>query len=133
MTVAKDKPETLIVQHEEPRRFEVSGSSIAGMAIPERGAQQIEVWHLVMSRGAASPLHWHDAEEVFIVTAGQGEVHSRGKKYEFTAPCTVICPARDMHQVVNAGGGKLELYAIVPVGSKIFLEDGEELKLPWRQ
>ena len=132
MTSGKNE-DPIVVQQEVPRRFEVSGSSIAGLANPEGGAQQIEVWHLVMARGAVSPPHWHDGEEIFIVVAGQGEVHSHGNKLRFEAPCTIILPAREVHQVVNDGGGKLELYAMVPVGSKIFLEDGEELKLPWRQ
>jgi quercetin dioxygenase-like cupin family protein len=133
MAQARSKQGTLVLKHDDARRFELSGSSLAGLAVASRGAQQIEVWHMVMERGAASPVHAHDGEEIFVVVAGQGEVHAGGKMHDFAAPCTIICPANQYHQVVNAGGGKLELYAMVPVGSKVFLEDGEELKLPWRQ
>lgn len=133
MARAKHKPETSVVMHTDVRGFELSGSLITGLAIPTRGAAQIEVWHMIMNRGAVSPIHSHDAEEIFVVVAGHGEIHAGGKQHEFTAPCTVICPAHEFHQVVNAGGGKLELYAMVPVGSKVYLEDGKELKLPWRQ
>lgn len=122
-----------IVQHSEVREFEMLGNFMSGLATPSRGARQLEVWRANTAPKAATPLHRHSDEEIVVVLRGQGEAHAGGKVSPFQAPCTLILPGNELHKLVNTGTEWLEALAVVPIGSKVFDADGNEMALPWRE
>ncbi|MGH9508305.1 MAG: cupin domain-containing protein [Terriglobales bacterium] len=122
-----------VVEHAKLKEFEMMGNFITGLATPSRGAKTLEVWQAGMAPSAASPLHRHDAEEIVVVLTGQGEAHAAGEVARFRAPCTLILPGNQLHQLRNTGAERLEAIAVVPIGSKVFDADGNEMVLPWRE
>lgn len=122
-----------LVQHSDVREFELMGNFMSGLATPSRGARQLEVWWAKTAPGAATPPHRHTDEEVIVFLRGRGEAHAGGNTVRFEAPCTLILPANELHQLVNTGTEILEAIAVVPIGSKVFDADGNEMPLPWRE
>ena len=114
--------------------FSMNGVTIYGLATPSRGARQVEVWLSRMESEAETPIHSHSAEEVIVVLRGRGEARLIGKEtVTFEAPCTLVLPALELHQISNTGREILELIANIPAASKIFDERGIEMMLPWRE
>ena len=114
--------------------FELSGNVMYGLATPARGARQTEVWLSRIQPEAETPVHSHSAEEVIVVLRGRGEARRIGQEtLTFEAPCTIILPAHELHQVANTGRETLEIVAALPLGSKVFDEHGVEMMLPWRE
>jgi len=114
--------------------FEVAGISICGLATPSRGAQQVEVWLSRIQSDAETPIHSHSSEEIVVVLRGRGEARRIGKEtITFEAPCTLLLPANELHQLANTGGETLEMIAAIPAASKVFDERGVEMMLPWRE
>lgn len=69
---------------------------------------QVEIWLQTFAPGAATPIHRHSCEEVFVVLKGSGtlylaETHGSfpGKPVEFPifANSTLHVPINDAHQV----------------------------------
>lgn len=129
---AKGAGTVQVVDHAGVREFEFMGNVMSGLATPSRGAKQLEVWWGKAAPGAATPVHRHDAEEIVVVLRGRGEARADGAAMQFSAPCTLILPKEQLHQLANTGTETLEAIAVVPVGSKVFDADGNELPLPWR-
>ena len=121
-----------VVEHAGVKEFELMGNAMRGLATPSRGAKQLEVWWAKTAPGAATPVHRHDAEEIVVVLRGQGEARAGGATVKFSAPCTLILPGEQLHQLANTGREILEAIAVVPVGSKVFDANGNEMPLPWR-
>lgn len=122
-----------VVDHAQLREFGMNGSFVTGLATPSRGAKSLEVWKAGMAPGASTPLHRHDAEEIVVVLSGHGEAHAAGEIAQFRAPCTLILPGNQLHQLKNTGAELLETIAVVPIGSKVFDAEGNEMALPWRE
>ena len=126
--------EGLVVDHAKVPHFEMAGNHMYGLATPARGARQVEVWFTTIDVGAETPVHGHSAEEVVVVLKGRGEARRIGREtVTFEAPCTLILPAHELHQLANTGRVALEAFASLPVGSKVFDERGVEMALPWRE
>jgi mannose-6-phosphate isomerase-like protein (cupin superfamily) len=116
------------------REFALGGNTMYGLATPSRGAREIEVWMQRSEPDAETPIHSHSAEEVLVVLRGRGEARRIGREtVTFEAPCSIILPGRELHQVANTGRELLEIIAVVPAGSKVFDERGVEMMLPWRE
>ncbi len=122
-----------VVEHAKLKEFEMMGNFMTGLATPRHGAQTLEVWQAGMAPGASTPLHRHDAEEIILVLRGQGEAHAAGEVDRFHAPCTLILPGNQLHQLKNTGAERRETIAVVPIGSKVFEAEGNEMALPWRE
>jgi len=115
------------------QEFELAGNKMYGLATPSRGASEVEVWLTRVQPDAQTPIHSHTGEEVIVVLRGRGEARRIGNEtITFEAPCTLILPARELHQLANTGREVLEGIAAIPAGSKIFDEHGVEMALPWR-
>ena len=61
---------------------------------------------------AATGCHRHDGELAILVLQGSGKLQLPDGPQRFQAPCTLIVPAGAEHQVVNHGGGLLQLVAV---------------------
>lgn len=122
-----------VVEHATLRQFEMMGNFMTGLATPSLGAKTIEVWKASTAVGAATPVHRQDAEEIVVVLTGQGEAHAAGQVSPFRAPCTLILPGNQLHQLKNTGTETMDAIAVVPIGSKVFDAEGNEMPLPWRE
>lgn len=123
-----------VVDHRAVKHFEMAGNHMYGLATPARGARQVEVWFTTIDVDAATPVHRHSGEEVVVVLKGRGEARRIGAEtITFEAPCTLILPAGELHQLANRGSVAIEAFACLPIGSKVFDENGVEMALPWRE
>ena len=118
----------------EVQDFTLGGIRLYGLATPSRGTHQVEVWLSRMEAGAETPPHSHSGEEVIVVLRGRGEARRIGvETITFEAPCSIILPAFEIHQIANTGGDVMELIAAIPASSKLFDEHGIEMAAPWRE
>ncbi len=122
-----------VVDHAKLKEFGMMGNLMSGLATPSHGAKTLEVWKGTTAPGASTPLHRHDAEEVIVVLTGEGEALAAGEVARFRAPCTLILPGNQLHQLTNTGAEPMEAIAVVPIGSKVFDAEGKEMPLPWRE
>lgn len=123
-----------VVNHADVQEFVMVGNHMRGLATQSRGARQIEVWSSTVEAGQSTPIHSHNAEEVIVILKGKGEARRIGiETIQFEGPCTLILPGNERHQMANTGTEPYESIAVVPIGSKIFDENGVEMALPWRE
>ncbi len=114
--------------------FELAGNVMYGLATAARGARQVEVWYSRVRPEAETPVHSHSSEEIVVVLRGRGEARRIGvETVTFEAPCILILPAYELHQIANTGREELHMVAAMPAGSKVFDEHGIEMALPWRE
>ncbi|CAF1702675.1 unnamed protein product [Brassica oleracea var. botrytis] len=105
--------------------------TVAGSVL--HGMKEVEIWLQTFAPGAATPIHRHSCEEVFVVLKGSGtlylaETHGSfpGKPVEFPifANSTLHVPINDAHQVKNTGNEDLQVLVTIsrpPI--KIFTYD----------
>jgi quercetin dioxygenase-like cupin family protein len=123
-----------VVRAAEISEFELMGNHMRGLATPSRGAAEVAVWRGVTEPGASTPPHTHDHEEVLVVLAGSGRVTMDGEEVEVWAGDVVIVPAGKLHRLFGpADGEPLDAIAVMPLGTRTFLPDGEELQAPWAE
>jgi mannose-6-phosphate isomerase-like protein (cupin superfamily) len=95
------------------------------------GLRSLSVWQQTIAPGAATPPHFHDCEEVVLVSAGTGAVHLSSGSQTFGASTTLLIPPLEQHQIVNTGSTPMQLigvFSTTPVG--VFKPGGEALDLP---
>ncbi|MBP1684578.1 MAG: abp1 [Deltaproteobacteria bacterium] len=110
--------------------FELHGNHMVGLAVPSRGAAQVEVWRADMDAGAATPAHQHDHEEIVIVLKGRGHARIGNDEITFQAGDTLILPAGRVHQLFAETA--IESIAAMPLRSPVRTPDGQVMELPWR-
>ncbi len=131
---ARKRGPAIAVRLAEVNEFALAGNHMWGLATPGQGARQVEVWLTRIEPEAETPVHSHSGEEVVVVLRGRGEARRIGMEtVTFEAPCTLILPAHELHQLANTGREVLEAVAAMPAGSRIFDERGVEMALPWRE
>ena len=97
------------------------------------GLRKLSVWQQTIAPGGATPPHFHDCEEVVLVTAGIGAIRVPSGSHTFGAGTTLLIPPLEDQQIVNTGSTPVELagiFSTTPVG--VFEPAGEALDLPWR-
>lgn len=114
-----------------PEVHSLSGSHIAGVATPGRGAKQVEMWVARMDAGASTPPHVHDTEQVVHILGGRGWVTLDGREIPFQPGDTLILPANTVHQIVAET--ETGYVAAMPAGGTLRLPYGEVIDLPWRR
>lgn len=123
-----------VVRAADIPEFELMGNHMRGLATPSRGAAEVAVWRGVTEAGATTPPHTHDHEEVVVVLAGSGSASMGGEHVELSPGDVVIVPANTLHQLDGpADGEPLDAVAAMPLGTRTFLPDGEELQAPWAE
>jgi len=121
-----------LIHTEEIPEFELMGNHMRGLATASRGAREVAVWRGLTDPGAGTPPHFHDREEVIVVLSGSGRATVDGEELPLAAGDVLIAPANVVHQLV-AGGETLDAIAVMPLGTRTFLPDGEELIAPWAE
>jgi quercetin dioxygenase-like cupin family protein len=123
-----------VVRAADIPEFELMGNHMRGLATPSRGAAEVAVWRGVTEPGAATPPHTHDREEVLVVLAGSGRASMDGEQVEVSAGDVLIVAPNTLHQLFGpADGEPLDAIAAMPIGTRTFLPDGEELQAPWAE
>lgn len=122
----------VVISHERLARFENSGNQLTGIATPQLGAHQSEVWRASISSGSQTPVHTHRAEEIVILLLGTLEAVIEGQSERCNAPCAIVLPANKEHYLKNVGEIATDHLLIMPSKSKIVDSKGDEMTLPWR-
>lgn len=124
----------VVTRWADVQQFELNGNLMYGLATPSRGAREVEVWLSRVQPDAETPVHSHTHEEVLVILRGRGEARRIAREtITFEAPCTIILPANELHQVANTGREVLETIAVMPAATRIFDQRGVEMALPWRE
>ena len=96
-------------------------------------SENTTVWQQWLEPGHYIPEHYHDVEEVLLLTRGELELTVEGKLQMVEAPATIVVPPRQLHAMRPHANSSVELLAIFPVGRpKIFAADGSERPMPWQ-
>ena len=109
------------------------GNHMSGLATASRGATEVAVWRGVTDPGAGTPPHRHDREEVIVVLAGSAKLTIEGEAFSLGPGDVAIAPPDVLHQLINDGSEPLDALAAMPLGTRTFLPDGEELQAPWSE
>ena len=120
------------IKHEDQKTHTLNGNTVATLASPSLGSQEFEVWKNSWAVGHSTPLHMQSTEKVYIFTKGEGKVIMGGTETRFAAPCTIVCPANQLHQFFNIGKDEIESFVIMGANSKIVNAQNETMFLPWR-
>lgn len=121
-----------IVNHRDLPNYGLYGACNLGVATPALGAREVEVWYNIIPPGRETPVHRHDSEEIVVVLSGRGEAISDSGTAAFDAPCTLVLPAGQLHQLRNTGDEDVVSVAAMRIGSRIEDARARELALPWR-
>lgn len=103
----------LVINHSALPRDPPDGPNprvgVAGFA---QGIRGFEAWTQQLAPGAATPPQRHDGELAILVLQGSGKLQLPDGPQRFQAPCTLVVPPGAEHQVVNHGGGLLQLVIV---------------------
>lgn len=106
-------------------------NATAAIATPSRGAEDVSIVRQRQQPGGGNPAHFHDREEVMIVTRGSVAVTLGGESVMLGSGDTLIIPAQTAHQLSNAGDDEAEWLLVAPAGVGFFREDGERADPLW--
>jgi quercetin dioxygenase-like cupin family protein len=122
----------------EPSPSPIPGIRHSTLAGSAQGLKQLSVWDQVLEKGAATPPHRHDCEEVVLCCAGEGVLVVETDEPElarteaFAAGTTICIPRNAVHQIFNTGEGPLHLVALFSATPVVpHLPDGTRIDLPW--
>lgn len=123
----------MIVLREHALQFiETPGSNAtAGIATPSRGASQSSIICQRQQPGGGNPAHFHDREEIMLVTRGAVEVTAQDASVTLGPGDSLIIPAKTPHRLANIGKTEAEWLLIAPAGIGFFREDGERADPAW--
>ncbi|MGA7391253.1 MAG: cupin domain-containing protein [Terrimicrobiaceae bacterium] len=121
-----------ILSHSAIPVYSLPGLQHQTIARKSEGTDASEAWKQTLSPRAATPLHYHECEEVICILEGSGEISIDGRRELFAANCTLILPPRQVHQITNTGGENMSLIAWLSESpARVFLPSGEQMALPW--
>jgi quercetin dioxygenase-like cupin family protein len=107
----------LVISHACLPSSDHDGCTCRTVAGPALGAGAMEASMWTVPVGAATPARQHDGACVVLVLAGTGKHRVAGAPQGFSAPCTLIVPARAEHEIVNTGALPLQLVVIAAQAS----------------
>jgi quercetin dioxygenase-like cupin family protein len=114
------------------RRSETPNAVMTTLASPTlSGAGEVSVWRVEMTAGQQGPVHAFDAEQVWLVVAGQPTIEVDGDRFVLQAGDALQIPAHDARQV-RAGDGAT-FVVCSRAGSRVVsgTADGEPVTPPW--
>ena len=121
-----------VYPHDDLPTSEVPRIRTKNLCHPGMGAAETAIWQQWIEPGGFIPLHYHEVEEVLLITAGEIELTLEDQVSTVSAPATVIVPARQLHALRPAGESQVELLAFFPVAEPIILDpDGVPRPMPW--
>ncbi len=102
-----------------------------GLASPSRGARETSVWRVALGPRTPANPHSLDHEEVLVGLAGQAIASIAGDEFAVGPGDTLIVPAGADFALANPHADVFEAMAILPVGARASLGDGQWFMPPW--
>ena len=102
-----------------------------GLAAPSRGARETSLWRVALAPGTPASGHSLDREELIVILAGQALAHIDGDEYAVGAGDTLIVPAGSAFSLANPHAELFEAIAVLPVGARASIGDGQWFMPPW--
>lgn len=121
-----------VTRNHDLETFQLPGITHRTLAGPAQGVQRMEVWMQTLERGAATPVHRHDCEEVIVVLSGSGRCVIENEPLDFGPDSTLVVPRNAVHQLINTSGEEICLIAALDMARvRVRTEDGSPLRVPW--
>jgi mannose-6-phosphate isomerase-like protein (cupin superfamily) len=111
--------------------FLLPGITFTGLASPSRGSTQTCVWTLALDPGVTGEPHHLDQEEVFVAVAGAAVATLGDDEIRVAAGDALIVPAGVDFALTNPYDERFVAVAVLPVGGRASLGDGEYFVPPW--
>ncbi len=111
--------------------FKLPGTTFTGLAAPSRGARENAVWRVALDPGTPPRPHQLTREEILVATAGEAIASLNGEDIRFSAGDALIIPAFADFSLANPGTAPFEAVAVLPVGARAMMQDGELFAPPW--
>lgn len=122
----------IVIRNTDIAEIETPGANAtAALATPSRGAQEVSIIRQRQQPGGGNPGHFHDREEVMLVTRGSVSVTLPGETIDLTTGDTLIIPPRTTHQLSNTGATEAEWLLIAPAGIAFFHANGTPATPTW--
>jgi mannose-6-phosphate isomerase-like protein (cupin superfamily) len=122
-----------VIANEQREKVAFPGIEHVTLAGSDDGLAGLSIWRQSVQRGAATPPHKHDCEEVVLVSAGSGALHIDGRVIPFGADSTLVLPPDTPHQIINTGTAELKLLGIFSASPvRTYFPNGDRIDLPWR-
>jgi quercetin dioxygenase-like cupin family protein len=102
-----------------------------GLASPSRGSRETCVWRLSLAPGTLPAAHALDHEEIIVGQSGQAIARIGNDEFHVGQGDAVIVPAGELFSLANPHGAPFEAIAVLPVGGRAALADGQWFTPPW--
>ena len=113
--------------------FSLHGASFIGLASPSRGATENSVWIVTLSTDAAAVTHRLSREETFVGIGGRALAQVGNETFEITEGSALVVPANTDFKLTNPDATPFRAVAVLPVGGKATIADGQPFTPPWAQ
>lgn len=113
--------------------FTIPGLTVTGLAAPSRGACETSVWRLALAPDTPGTPHSVDREEIFVALAGNAVATVAGQALQVAAGEALIVPAGETFDLANPYDQPFEAVAVMPVGGRATMPDGELFVPPWAE
>jgi quercetin dioxygenase-like cupin family protein len=108
-------------------------TSFTGLAAPSRGARETSVWRVSLGGGAPAAPHALDHEEIIVGLRGQALARIASEEFMVGPGDTVIVPAGVTFSLANPHPDPFEALAVLPVGARASLANGQWFVPPWTE
>ena len=115
-------------------RFNLAGAPqtvFTGLAAPSRGASETSVWRVALGPGTPASPHVLDHEEILVCLAGQAQAHLAADEFTIHTGDAIIVPAGTPFSLATPLAERFEAVAVLPVGARASMANGEWFMPPW--
>lgn len=120
-----------LIRAENAPKFTLPGLHVTGLAAPSRGARETSVWRLRLEPDAPGAAHSVDREEIFVALSGRALATLGEERVELKAGDALVVPAGRTFSLAGVGSEAFEAVALVPVGARASMAEGEPFAPPW--
>ena len=108
-------------------------TTFTGLAAPSRGARETSVWRVALDGGTPAAAHALDHEEIIVGLGGHAVAHLGTTECPIGPGDTIIVPAGESFSLANPHTETFEAIAVLPVGGRAALGNGEWFTPPWTE
>ncbi|MBV9358933.1 MAG: cupin domain-containing protein [Chloroflexi bacterium] len=106
-------------------------TSFTGLASPSRGARETCVWRVSLGARTPAAPHALDHEEIIVGLHGRAVARIAAEETAVGPGDTIIVPAGAAFSLANPHPEPFEAVAVLPVGARASLADGQWFAPPW--
>jgi mannose-6-phosphate isomerase-like protein (cupin superfamily) len=104
-----------------------------GLASPSRGSRETCVWQLSLGAGTPASPHALDHEEIIVGLRGRAVARIGDHEYSVGAGDAIIVPAGERFSLANPHAEPFQAVAVLPVGARAAMADGQWFTPPWTE